>query len=129
MSNQKLLLKKIKLSRLSKDWTQENMAKKLNVSIPTYSRFERGVTKTNYAFLQKVCALLEINLESLNYEFKNDSLAVLEEDETTYGENELIKTKGNFSISSKNLNYLIGLLEKQQEINHEILKKIKALKV
>lgn len=119
------LLKKIKLSRISKDWTQEEMAKKLSVSIPTYSRFERGSTKIKYAFLQKVCAELGIDLGSSNYEINDDkSLAILEENEAVYGNQLALKNK-EFSISLNDLKTLIDLLEKQQEINSVILKKLK----
>ncbi|PKP48257.1 MAG: hypothetical protein CVT95_04620 [Bacteroidetes bacterium HGW-Bacteroidetes-12] len=124
------LLKKIKLSRISKDWTQEKMAKKLSVSIPTYSRFERGSTKIKYAFLQKVCAELDINLTAPNYEINNDnSLAILEENEAVYDSPSLKQKTTKFSVSEKDLNDLINLLEKQQEISRLLLKKIRSLHV
>ena len=124
------LLKKIKLSRISKDWTQEKMAKKLSVSIPTYSRFERGSTKIKYAFLQKVCAELDIDLGSPNYEINNDkSLVILEENEAVYDKIKSEKTEKKYSISNFDLKTLIDLLEKQQKINSVILKKLKGLEL
>lgn len=122
------LLKKIKLSRISKDWTQEVMAKKLNVSIPTYSRFERGATKIKYAFLQKVCSELRITLNTPDYEINDDkSLAILEENEAVYGNQSALKENKKFSVTLKDLKTLIDLLEKQQKINSVILKKLKDL--
>ena len=56
------LLKRVKTARLVKGINQEEIAKELNVSIPTYSRFERGITKTDFSILQKVCKYLEIDI-------------------------------------------------------------------
>ena len=101
------------------------MAEKLMISIPTYSRFERGITKTNYNFLTKVCNLLGININlldtAIDMDLVEDFLPVYE---TT--SSKMTTTTG--SISQKEIEVLIKLLEKQQEVNKLILEKLIHLK-
>ncbi|MBI2281688.1 MAG: helix-turn-helix transcriptional regulator [Bacteroidetes bacterium] len=113
----KVLLKKIKNTRLVKELSQEDMAKRLHISIPTYSRFERGVTKTNVNLLKSVSKILELDFFN---SLENDSFNMINEDSTAY------ETKAE--IIQKQLKTLIKLFEKQQEINTLILSKLKDLK-
>ncbi|HEY9081898.1 MAG TPA: helix-turn-helix domain-containing protein [Vicingaceae bacterium] len=119
------ILKKIKLARINKNYSQKDMAEKLMISIPTYSRFERGITKTNYNFLTKVCNLLGININlldtAIDMDLVEDFLPVYE---TT--SSKITTTTG--SISQKEIEALIKLLEKQQEVNKLILEKLIHLK-
>lgn len=119
------ILKKIKLARINKNYSQKDMAEKLMISIPTYSRFERGITKTNYNFLSKVCNLLGININlldtAIDMDLVEDFLPVYE---TT--SSKITTTTG--SISQKEIEDLIKLLEKQQEANKLILEKLIHLK-
>ncbi len=119
------ILKKIKLARINKNYSQKDMAEKLMISIPTYSRFERGITKTNYNFLTKVCNLLGININlldtAIDMDLVEDFLPVYE---TT--SSKMTTTTG--SISQKEIEALIKLLEKQQEVNKLILEKLIHLK-
>lgn len=119
------ILKKIKLARVNKNYSQKDMAEKLMISIPTYSRFERGITKTNYNFLTKVCNLLGININlldtAIDMDLVEDFLPVYE---TT--SSKITTTTG--SISQKEIEALIKLLEKQQEVNKLILEKLIHLK-
>jgi len=115
-----ILLKKIKKARISKELKQKDIAEKLNISIPTYSRFERGITKTDYNLLKEVCSLLNIDFYTLD----NNTTNLLNEDGTTY---DTFNTEEhtNLEISSQ-LKTLISLLEKQQQINTMILKSLKS---
>ncbi|MCW8898152.1 MAG: helix-turn-helix domain-containing protein [Flavobacteriales bacterium] len=119
------ILKKIKLARVNKNYSQKDMAEKLTISVPTYSRFERGITKTNYDFLTKVCNLLGININHLNAAIDMD----LVEDFLPVYETKSSKTPTTTgSISQKEIEVLIKLLEKQQEVNKLILEKLIHLK-
>lgn len=115
------VLHKIKMGRLSKNWSQTKIATLLRVSVPTYSRFERGITKTDYSFLQKVCGLLQIDLkiEDLTTE-KNVNF--VEEERANY-------TRKKIPVSFSDIQKLIELFEQQQELNKKILSKLKALQV
>jgi len=118
------ILKKIKLARINKNYSQKDMAEKLMISIPTYSRFERGITKTNYNFLTKVCNLLGININLLDTAIDMD----LVEDFLPVYETTSSKTTTTSSISQKEIEVLIKLLEKQQQVNKLILEKLIHLK-
>lgn len=112
------ILKKIKLARVDKNYSQQDMANKLGVSVPTYSRFERGVTKTSYDFLQSVCKVLDIDSKKLD-----ESYNLVEELLPTYA-----KTTIENEISDREIDMLIELFKKQQEINRQILERLVHLK-
>lgn len=104
------ILKIIRKSRLSKEKSQKEIAEKLNISVPSYSRFENGITKTDYQLILKVCEILEI-----------DALTIFLE---------TVPDRKNESIELSNqLKELVLLLEKQNEINALILQKILKLKL
>ena len=119
------ILKKIKLARVNKNYSQKDMAEKLMISIPTYSRFERGITKTNYNFLTKVCNLLGININLLDTAIDMD---LVEDFLPVYETTSSKITATTSSISQKEIEALIKLLEKQQEVNKLILEKLIHLK-
>lgn len=79
----KVLLKKIKNTRLVKELSQGDMAKRLQISTPTYSRFERGVTKTNVNLLKNVSKILE--LDFLYATLESETFNIANEDFTSYG--------------------------------------------
>jgi len=113
------LLKKIKIARITKGLNQEDIAKELNVSIPTYSRFENGVTKINFTFLQKVCKFLEINLHNVDDEFKFDLIE----------DNNKVKLDDfNQLNTDEKLKLIIQLLNKQQDVNKLLIKTLKEIK-
>jgi len=60
MTNSNKLLEKIKNTRLIQGINQEKIANFLKISVPTYSRFERGITKTDYELVLKSCSFLNI---------------------------------------------------------------------
>ncbi|MGE0561061.1 MAG: helix-turn-helix domain-containing protein [Flavobacteriales bacterium] len=110
-----VILKKIRKIRLSKEVSQYEMANQLNISIPTYSCFERGLTKTDITLLKDACKILEIEESMINCPIN------------------YIDPNSNYSLEGsteeihKQLCELIVLLEKQQTANAILLKKIKAL--
>ena len=56
---------KIRSVRERFNWTQEDMAEKLNMSISGYSKIERGETKVNIQRLQQIAEVLNINVFDL----------------------------------------------------------------
>ncbi|MBD3748839.1 MAG: helix-turn-helix transcriptional regulator [Sphingobacteriales bacterium] len=75
----KLLGKKIRLLRHQKGWSQEDVAKQLDISIPAFSKIETGITDINLSRLEQISALFEMTIvELLTYndpeqEIKNAS--------------------------------------------------------
>ena len=56
---------KIRSLREEKSWSQEEMAKKLHMSVNGYSRIERGETKAYIPKLEKIAEALEVDLIEL----------------------------------------------------------------
>jgi transcriptional regulator with XRE-family HTH domain len=67
---------KIKALRMSKGWTQEDMAEKLHVSLPAYSKLEREITDINLSRINQIAKLFKLSvveLFSYGEEQANDS--------------------------------------------------------
>jgi transcriptional regulator with XRE-family HTH domain len=58
---------KIRFLRESKNWSQEEMAEKLNMSLSGYSKIERGETKVSIPKLKTIAEILEIDLMELMF--------------------------------------------------------------
>jgi transcriptional regulator with XRE-family HTH domain len=56
---------KIKFMRLSKNWSQEKMAEKLNLSVNGYANIERGETDVQLSRLEKIAEILGVELLEL----------------------------------------------------------------
>ncbi len=56
---------KIRFLREAKNWSQEDMAEKLNMSISGYSKIERGATKAYIPKMQKIAEVLDVDLIEL----------------------------------------------------------------
>lgn len=79
----KTLGKKIRLLRHQKSWSQEDVAKQLEISIPAFSKIETGITDVNLSRLEQISKLFEMSvvqlltfndqegLESYNTELEN----------------------------------------------------------
>ncbi|WP_293938657.1 helix-turn-helix domain-containing protein [Sphingobacterium sp. UBA5996] len=61
----KTLGKKIRLLRQQKGWTQQDVAKKLDVSIPAFSKMETGITDLNLSRLNQIAKLFNLTLVQL----------------------------------------------------------------
>lgn len=62
---------KIKLLRLTKDWSQEDVAAKLDISPSGYGSIERGETDVNLSRLKQIATLYGVEPSSLFDEGKN----------------------------------------------------------
>jgi len=61
----KSLGKKIRLLRHQKAWSQEDVAKKLDISIPAFSKIETGITDINLSRLEQISDLFEMSVVQL----------------------------------------------------------------
>lgn len=55
----------LKIVRLLKGWSQEEMAAKLGYSKNGYAKIERGETDLNFAKLERIARLLEVDFQEL----------------------------------------------------------------
>ena len=61
----KTLGKKIRLLRHQKGWSQEDVAKRLDISIPAFSKIETGITDINLSRLEQISKLFEMTVVQL----------------------------------------------------------------
>ncbi|HEY8781489.1 MAG TPA: helix-turn-helix transcriptional regulator [Mucilaginibacter sp.] len=61
----KTLGKKIRLLRHQKGWSQEDVAKRLDISIPAFSKIETGITDINLSRLEQIAILFEMSVVQL----------------------------------------------------------------
>lgn len=61
----KTLGKKIRLLRHQKGWSQEDVAKRLDISIPAFSKIETGITDINLSRLEQIAKLFEMSVVQL----------------------------------------------------------------
>ncbi len=56
---------KIRLARLAKNLSQQNMADELNITVAAYSNIERGITDISVTRLYQIAGILELFIEEL----------------------------------------------------------------
>lgn len=61
----KTLGKKIRLLRHQKSWSQEDVAKQLEISIPAFSKIETGITDVNLSRLEQISKLFDMSVVQL----------------------------------------------------------------
>ena len=61
----KTLGKKIRLLRHQRSWSQEDVAKQLDISIPAFSKIETGITDVNLSRLEQIATLFEMSIVQL----------------------------------------------------------------
>ena len=57
--------KKIRLLRHQKGWSQEDVARRLDISIPAFSKIETGITDVNLSRLNQISKLFDLTLVQL----------------------------------------------------------------
>lgn len=60
-----MLPEKIKEYRLKNEWTQEDLATKMNVTRQTISKWEQGINEPDLTTIQKLCQVFHITLSEL----------------------------------------------------------------
>lgn len=61
----KSLGKKIRLLRHQRGWSQEDVAKRLDISIPAFSKIETGITDVNLSRLDQISQLFDLTIVQL----------------------------------------------------------------
>ena len=61
----KTLGRKIRLLRHQRGWSQEDVAKRLDISIPAFSKIETGITDVNLSRLEQISKLFELSVVQL----------------------------------------------------------------
>jgi transcriptional regulator with XRE-family HTH domain len=61
----KSLGKKIRLLRHQRGWSQEDVAKRLDISIPAFSKIETSITDINLSRLEQIANLFEMTVFQL----------------------------------------------------------------
>ncbi|WP_426671729.1 helix-turn-helix domain-containing protein [Mucilaginibacter sp. McL0603] len=61
----KALGKKIRLLRHQNGWSQEDVAKRLDISIPAFSKIETGITDINLSRLEQISTLFDMTVVQL----------------------------------------------------------------
>lgn len=87
----------IRTLRHKQQWSQAEVAKRLYISIPAFSKIETGITDINISRLEQIAELFEVSiLEILSrpgeklVKFNGDELAICE-DRLAHTEQEVIK--------------------------------------
>lgn len=57
--------KKIKMLRQQNGWSQGDVAKKLDISVPAFSKIETGVTDINLSRLEQIATIFNISVVDL----------------------------------------------------------------
>jgi transcriptional regulator with XRE-family HTH domain len=57
--------KKIRLLRHQRSWSQEDVAKQLDISIPAFSKIETGITDVNLSRLEQISSLFGLTVVQL----------------------------------------------------------------
>jgi transcriptional regulator with XRE-family HTH domain len=77
--------KNIRILRHEHNWSQEDVAKRLGISIPAFSKIETGVTDINLSRLEQIANIFEVsvvNLLSLEYveepNIKDSNLSIIQ---------------------------------------------------
>jgi transcriptional regulator with XRE-family HTH domain len=61
----KTLGKKIRLLRHQRSWSQEDVAKQLDISIPAFSKIETGITDVNLSRFEQIATLFGMSIVQL----------------------------------------------------------------
>lgn len=104
--------KKIKIARITKGITQEELASKINKTRPLVSHIEQ-TGKANIYTLKKICSALGITLDDIQNEFSEPS--------PSYGKDEVKRLKEEISL-------LKELVSSQKEVIKELRQKLQKKK-
>jgi transcriptional regulator with XRE-family HTH domain len=73
-------MRKLKILRIEKDWSQEVVAQKLGVSIPAYSKIETGITDVNLSRLRQLAEIYDKSLIDLLCFLENEKVEIKSSD-------------------------------------------------
>lgn len=71
--------KRIKALRQQKDWLQGDVAKKLNISVPAFSKIESDITDINISRLREIATIFGVEMTDLLSNNSNPSKEYVDE--------------------------------------------------
>jgi transcriptional regulator with XRE-family HTH domain len=117
---------KIRLIRESKNWSQEDMAEKLKMSVNGYAKIERGETKAYNSYLERIAEELDVELMEL-MPVSDRHICLISGDNTNngHGHNVVIGTSMELAFEIQKLQLM---LEHKEEMMTQKDKEIAGLK-
>jgi len=112
---------KLKLIRSSKNWTQEDMAEKLDISTHAYAKIERGETNVNLSRLEQIAEVLEMELWQL-FASERKNIFNLAGTHNTQGDNWYVNPHSTEQIEYKHELEKANLMIEQQQKEIDYLK-------
>lgn len=103
---------KIRILREMKNWTQEEMAEKMQMSKSGYSKIERGQSKMTTEKLEQIAAIFDIDVMELLKNHNNGMVYLLSEN----------STQSNYYGNSESLSHEIDKLKLMIAHQEELLK-------
>ncbi len=106
---------RIRLKRLAKNFSQQNMADELSITVAAYSNIERGITDITVTRLYQIAAILDLFIE--DFLFEENANVQVEDDQ-----------KNNFNISQQ-LYMLIQEVQTLKTKTEQLEKEITIIKI
>jgi transcriptional regulator with XRE-family HTH domain len=104
---------KIRLLRRERGWSQEDVAKRLNISIPAFSKIETGITDVNLSRIAQLAALFKLSVVDLLANDRSTATSAYHEDLNQL--NEKLRRRENEVISlQKKVIELFETLKREQ---------------
>ncbi len=103
----KRVAEKIRLLRLQKGLSQQNIADELNLTVPAYSNIERGISEVNLSRLSAIALILGTTPVEL------------------LSETSLVKENDQFEEYNSTVSFQISILSNQQKIFQKQLDDLK----
>lgn len=86
---------KIRVMRELNQWSQEQMAEKLNMSVNGYSKIERGKTRLTVARLKQIAEIFHMDIGQLLHDEENGCVVLIGENNTNHGDNHITLYNGS----------------------------------
>ncbi|MDD5276028.1 MAG: helix-turn-helix transcriptional regulator [Methylovulum sp.] len=108
---------KLRFMREARNWSQEEMATKLNMSTNGYAKIERGETKASIPKLEQISEILDMDLmELLSFGEKQVLCLIGESNHSNNGCN-IIGSSKELAVEIQNLQLLVS--HKDEVIDHQ----------
>ena len=111
------LAERIRMTRLMKSLSQQNMADELGITVASYSNIERGVTELTVVRLDAIAKILGVTLQSL-LPLEDSQNQLIQDPKNMYPEN----------VTNFQLNEIINKLNQQQKEIEKLTSELNKLK-
>lgn len=113
---------KIRTMRQINQWTQEDMADKLNISVNGYAKLENGKTKLNLEKLQKIAQIFNIDLIELISSKEHTFIGLI--GDNNYNSSNYLGTNEELSQENEKLKLVILHKEELLQSKSELITKL-----